>query len=209
LPYIKLVFASSTSNFQQTINAGSLSVDIVDSSYVTVASPAVAMGAITFSFACQDATGTFGTNTERIYVKNPDAADSGWTVSLAASAPTAVWDSAGTDFDFNDPGTGGCVDDGVTTDVDGLGGQMTVDPSVGTLDVGQCTSCVVTNVSKGSSNAYVEGTTNSITILDAAADSNDIGDWRLTGVAITQKVPAEQPAAADYNINMVLSIVAK
>ena len=209
MPYIKLVFASSTSNFQQTINAGSLSVDIVDSSYVTVASPAVAMGAITFSFACQDATGTFGTNTERIYVKNPDAADSGWTVSLAASATTAVWDSAGTDFDFNDPGTSGCVDDGATTDVDGLGGQMTVDPSVGTLDVGQCTSCVVTNVSKGSSNAYVEGTTDSITILDAAADSNDIGDWHLTGVAITQKVPAEQPAAADYNINMVLSIVAK
>ncbi len=127
------LFASATSNFAQTINAGTLTVDIVNSSYVTVGSPAVTMTAAPFSFSCQTATGTFGAAEQLIYVKNPDASDSGWTVTLAASAPTAVWDGAVTDYDFNDPGTAGCVDDGATTDADAFGGQMTVDPSGGTL----------------------------------------------------------------------------
>lgn len=89
---------------------------------------------------------------------------------------------------------------------------MTVDPAAGTLSVGQCENCVVTNVSKGSSasfDAVASTPVNDITILDATADSDDVGDWYLTGVAINQKVPAEQPVASDYNIDMVLSIVAK
>jgi hypothetical protein len=105
----KLPDTSATSSFTQTINPGTLTVDIVDGSYVTVASPAVAMNAVTFSFACQTATGTFGTGTQNIYVKNPDAADNGWVVSLAAAAPTAFWASAGTNMDFNDPTTAGCT----------------------------------------------------------------------------------------------------
>lgn len=207
--FLYKILASPITNFSQTINAGTLSVDIVDDSYDSVSSPSVSMSAVTFSFACQEATGTFGTSTERIYVQNPDAADGGWTVSLAGSSPTAVWASAGTSFDFNEAGSSGCIDDGVTTDADNYGGQMSVDPSAGILNVGQCSSCVVTNVSKGSSNAFVQGSVNTITILDAAAGSDDIGDWYLTDVDIVQKVPAEQPVASDYNINMVLSIVAK
>lgn len=50
------------------------------------------MTAAPFSFACQTATGTFGSGSQQIYVKNPDGADNGWVVSLAASAPTAIWD---------------------------------------------------------------------------------------------------------------------
>lgn len=202
------VFASSTSNFTQTINAGSLSTDIVDAAYASVGSPTVAMTAATFSFSCQTATGTFGTATQQIYVSNPDAADGGWTLTVAASATTDVWDSAGTDFDFNEAGSAGCVDDGATTDADGLGGQMTVDPSGGTLAVGNCSSCAVTNITKGSSTAFVEGTTNSVTLLTAAAASSDIGDWTLQSVSISQKIPAEQPAATDYDINMVLTATA-
>ncbi|MBI4092422.1 MAG: hypothetical protein HY420_00690 [Candidatus Kerfeldbacteria bacterium] len=199
------VYASSTSNFQQTINAGSLAIDIVDGSYVTVGSPSVTMSTATFSFTCQTITGTFGSASQNIYVSNPDAADNGWTASLAASATTAIWDSAGTDYDFNDNGGSGCTDG---ADTDTLGGQMTVDPSVGTLATGQCNSCVTTNITKGSSTAFLEGTTNSITVLTAAAASNDIGDWKLTGVSVSQKIPEEQPAASDYDINMVLSVVA-
>ncbi len=203
------VYAASTSNFAQTINPGTLSVDIVDAGYVTVGSPSVTMSAKTFSFSCLNggnaSTGTFGTSSQVIYIKNPDAADNGWTVSLAASAPTTVWDSAGTDYDFNDAGTSGCSDG---DDSDSLAGQMTVDPSVGTLAVGTCASCATTAVTKGSSAAFVESTTDSITLLTGAAGSNDIGDWRLTGVAISQTIPAEQPAASDYNINLTLSILA-
>src|SRR3989344_187805 len=193
ISFLSQVFASATSNFTQTINAGSLAVDIVDASYVTVSSPAVAMGAVTFSFSCQTSTGTFGTASQVIYVTNPDAADDGWVASLAASDPTDFWDSGGTDMDFNDP-TGspaGCADG---ADTDSLKGQMTVDPSVGTLAVGQCASCATTNITKGSSNAFNEGTVDSITVLTGAASSDDIGDWKLTGVSISQKVPAEQPA---------------
>jgi len=85
---------------------------------------------------------------------------------------------------------------------------MTVDPSAGTLAAGQCVSCVTTNITKGSSSAFNEGTVDSINILTAAAGSNDIGDWKLTGVSISQTIPAEQAAASDYNLNMTLSILA-
>jgi hypothetical protein len=203
---VTYILASSTSNFTQTINPGSLSVDIVDGSYVSVPSPTMAMGAAPFSWSCQTVTGTFGTSTQQIYVKNPDASDSGWSVSLAASGTTNVWASAGTPFDFNDPTGSGCTDGADAGDA--VGGQMTVDPSGATLAVGQCLSCNTSNVTQGSSAAFSEGGPDTITILTGAAGSSDIGDWTLQGVSISQKVPAEQPAASDYNINMVLSIVA-
>jgi hypothetical protein len=199
------VFASNTSNFTQTINAGTLTIDIVDGSYVTVASPSVTFAAQTFSFACQSSTGTLGTATQQIYVRNPDAADGGWTASIAGSAATAVWDSAGTDYDFNDSTGSGCTDG---ADADSVGGQMTVNANAGTLAIGACSGCTTTSITKGSSTAFVETTTNSVTLLSAAAGSDDIGDWTLQGVALSQTIPGEQPAATDYDINMVVSVVA-
>jgi hypothetical protein len=200
-----IVYASGTSTFSQTINAGSLAIDIVDSGYSTVGSPGITMSAETFSFSCQTADGTFGATEEMIYVMNPDAADSGWVVSLAASATTDVWDSAGTDFDFNDDTGSGCTDGG---DADDLGGQMTVDASGGTLAEGACSVCDATDVTKGTTASFIEGSTDTITILTGAADSDDIGDWTLQGVTISQEIPAEQAAASDYTIDMVLSIAA-
>lgn len=201
--------ASSTSNFQLTINPGTLSIDIVNGSYVAVASPSVVFGAVNASFGCQTpgASGTFGTATQQIYIANPDAADNGWTASLAASAPTNLWSSA-TGLDFNDPsGTpAGCADGGGDTDT--RGGQMTVNPSGATLANGQCTGCNTSNVTLGSSAAFDEGTTDSITVASAAAAANDIADYTVQGVAVTQTIPGSQPAANDYDINMVLSIVA-
>lgn len=202
---VATIFAADTSNFTQTINAGTLAVDITNSSYVTVGSPTVAMNAATFSFGCQTVTGTFGTASEQIYITNPDAADNGWTVSVAASATTAVWDSAGTDFDFNDPTTSGCADGG---DADSLAGQLTIDPSAGSITAAQCDSCNTTGVSLGASSGFNQGTTDSITVATGASESSDIGDWYIRGISLSQTIPAEQPAAADYDINMVLSIVA-
>lgn len=199
------VYASSTSNFTQTISAGTLAIDIVDGSYVTVASPSVTMSGVNFSFACQAATGTFGSATQQIYVSNPDAADNGWTVALAASNTTDTWASAGTDYDFNDAGGSGCTDG---ADADSFGGQLTVDASGGTLAAGSCSACTSANITKGSSGAFSEGSTDSITLLTGAAASDDIGDWTLQGVSLSQQIPGEQPAAADYNIDMVLSVTA-
>ena len=194
---------SATTSLTQTINAGTLSVDIVDGSYAPVGTPSVAMSTETFSFSCGSSTGTLGTATEQIYVQNPDNADGGWSLTIAASNPTDLWDSAGTDYDFNDPTTSGCEDGG---DADSFAGQMTIDASGGTLAVGNCSSCTTTNITKGSSSAFDEGTTDSITLLTAAAGSDDIGDWTLQGVSLSQTIPPEQPAAADYSLSLTVTV---
>jgi hypothetical protein len=202
------VSAANNSTFNQTINAGVLSTDILDASGVTVASPSVSMTAKNLSFTCltggSASTGIFGTNTQRVYVINPGGANSGWTLTLAAtSGPTALWTSGGNTFDFNDAGTSGCSD-GVDTDT--KAGQLTVDPSVSTLTT-DCASCVVTNVTKGSSTAYVEGTTNSVTLLNAAAASDDVWRGYITDATLSQTIPAETPPGA-YTLNMTLTATA-
>lgn len=66
-------------------------------------------------------------------------------MTLAASAPTASWVGTGGTMDFNDPTTAGCTD-GVDTDA--YKGQLTVNPSGGTLAVGSCASCAPTAITK-------------------------------------------------------------
>ncbi|MGH7196878.1 MAG: hypothetical protein ACREGJ_03905 [Candidatus Saccharimonadales bacterium] len=202
------VWAANNSTFNQTINTGTLATDIQDASHNSVASPSVTMSAKTFSFDCLSggsaSTGSFGTSGERIYVTNPDAADSGWTLALAAtSGATATWSAGTPTMDFNDAGGSGCTDG---ADTDTKGGQLTVDPSVGTLTA-DCASCTTANVTKGSSTAYVEGTTNSVTLLNAAALSDDVWRGYLTGVSLSQTIPAEQ-ATGTYTLNMTLTVTA-
>lgn len=197
--------ALNESTFNQVINAGTLVTDIKDASQVTVASPSLNMSATNFSFTCQSggsaSTGVFGTNTERIYVTNPDGADNGWTLTMAAtSGATSNWSSG---YDFNDPGGSGCTDGG---DADALGGQLTIDPSASTLTA-DCTSCTSANIAKGSSAAFNQGTLDSITLLNASNTSDDIGQWYLTDVDVSQTIPAET-AAGSYNIEMTLTATA-
>jgi hypothetical protein len=85
---------------------------------------------------------------------------------------------------------------------------MTIDPSGATLAAGNCASCDTTGVTLGSSTAFSEGATDSITLVTAAAGADDIGDWTVQGIDVSQTIPAEQPAATDYDIDMTLSIVA-
>lgn len=190
------ILASTTSNFQQTINKGTLAVDIVDGSEVTVASPSVVMGASDFSFSCSSSTGTFGTASQQILVTNPSAANAGWTVSLAASNVSDLWTSATTSasFDYNNEAGAGCT-----------GGQLAVDPSGGTLSNSPYAN---SNIALGSASAFASSVP-SITLINAAAASLNVGKWTLQGVDVTQTIPAAQEAADDYNINMVVSIVAK
>jgi hypothetical protein len=199
-----VVFAANT-QFNQTINPGVLSIGIVDAGYITVGSPAVTFGAVNLSVACQSTTGTLGTSSQQLYIQNPDGADNGWTVSIAGSSATSFWDGTPADYDFNDPSGSGCTDGG---DADSLRGQLTVNPSVGTLAIGQCLSCATTNISLGSQAAFSQGTLDSITLLNAAAGSSDIGDWTFQGVSLSQTIPAEQAVASDYDIPMVVSVVA-
>ncbi len=200
--------AASNSTFNQSITAGVLAADILDAARTPVTTPAVAMTAKAFAFECQTAgtasTGAFGSNTERVYVTNPSAANNGWTLTVAATGgATAQWSNGGatSTFDFND--SGNCTDAG---DTDSRPGQMTVNANAGTL-IADCAACTTTNVTKGSSAAFNQGTTDSVTLLNAAAASDD--SWRgyLTGAAITQSIPAEQSADA-YTLNMTLTVAA-
>lgn len=199
------VSAAPTSTFNQTINAGTLTTDIRSDATTSVTSPSITMSAVSSAFGCTTTTGTFGAAGQRLYVDNPDAADNGWTLTVAPGSTTTLWENTGATnkFDFNDATGSGCTD-GVDTDT--YGGQMTVNANAGTLTA-DCTGCTTTNITKGTSTAFSEGTTNSATLLTAAANSDDITRVYLTGVGISQTIPANTAADA-YSINMTLTVAA-
>jgi len=204
-----VAYAANTPTFNQTITSGGLSTDILDASRVSVASPSATMSPKGFSFTCltggSASTGTLGTDSQRLYVVNPSGANNGWTLTIAAtSGATALWSDGGSNtYDFNDAGTAGCSDG---ADADTKAGQLTIDPSVGTLTA-DCTSCTTANITKGSTSAFVEGTQNNVTLLNAALASDDVWRGYLTGATLSQTIPAETPGAA-YTINMTLTATA-
>lgn len=203
------VNAAATPQFSQTVSAGTLATDIRDSNRDPVASPSVAMSTKTLSFTCLSggsaSTGTIGSASQRIYVDNPDAADNGWTLAVAAtSGATAVWSDGGSNtYDFNDPTSSGCSD---SADADLVAGQLTINPSAGSTTTDYSGSST-TGISLGSSTSFVQGTTDSITFVTAAGTSADIWRGYFTGISISQTIPAEQ-AAASYTLGFTITVAA-
>lgn len=201
------VLAQDSSQFSQEILVGTLATQIRSDSTTEVGSPNVVMSDTTFSFNCQNyltasTTGTFASSTERLYVDNPDAADSGWTLSIAAAATTTLWTDGGSNkFDFNDTTTGGC-DDG---DLDTFGGLMIIDPS-GYAVTADYSGSDVGNLSPGDEAYFEADVTDTITLITAAAGAPDIWRGYFTGFIISQSIPAEQ-AATSYTIDLTISIV--
>lgn len=188
-----VAFASTTPNLTQSINAGTLTTDILDASRVTVGSPTAAMSAKSFSFSCQTSTGTLGTNSERVYVINPSATSTSWTLAINATTPgTGTWTSGGNTYKYNDATGSGCTN-----------GQLTIDPSVATVN-NDCTSssCTSATITKGSSTAMTASTP--VTLMSGGANA---GVWRgyLTGIGLSQAIPAEQPSGS-YTLNMTLTV---
>ncbi len=203
------VLAASNPTLTQSITVGVLATDILDASRVPVASPSAAMSTKAFSFDCQTggnaSTGTLGTNTERVYAMNPAADNNGFTLTIAATAgPTAKWANGAVTntYDFNDPTTSGCTDG--AGDADTLKGQLTVDPSVSTLTT-DCASCTTTGITKGSATGFNQGTIDAITLINAAGSSDDIWRGYLTGIGLSQTIPAETPADS-YSVNFTVTI---
>ena len=199
-------YAANNANITQTISSGTLVTDIRDASRVTIANPTFAMAGTTFSFNCQTTTGTIGSASQRLYVDNPGAANAGYTLTLAATAgATGLWNNAGVtqSFDFNDPTTAGCIDG---ADADLKGGQLTVDPAASTLTA-DCASCTITGITKGAPAAFSQAVTDSVTLLTAAAGSDDVGRWYLTGIGLSQSIPGEQPNDS-YTINLTATVTA-
>lgn len=192
----------SNLTFSSTVSLlTSLEVDIVDSNSESVASPSVSLSAAAFSDINQTTTGTLGTSNAKIRVVNWGASNT-WTLSLAPTAgSTTTWSNGGSrSYDFNDAGTG--LDGG---DADDVGGRLSVDPSVGTLSSPfGCLS--TTGVSKGSSSSFVEGSVNSISLLVAGGSTAYNCAWDLTGVALSQIIPAYQ-AGGSYSLPLTLSIL--
>ena len=196
--YVRFVSAANTTDFSQTINAGSLNVDIVDANGTTVGSPSVSLSSMTFSFDKATTTGTFGTASQKVRLSNPTGTATRSVTVAATSGATTVWTDGGSNtFDFNDPAF---ADDGGDTDT--KGGRLAVDPSGGTI--AGVNGCATTNVSAGSSSAFNEGVTNSITLFSASLGASTYCRWDLTGVSLSQSIPAQQ-AGATYTLNMTLT----
>lgn len=182
---------TDTTDFSQQINAGTISTFIGDTNGAEVTSPNVAFSARTVSNTVQTSTGTYGTASERIYVDNPDGADGGWTLSLAATGgASATWTSGGNTYPFN----------GASSAL----GQLTIDASVGTL-----TASVggTTGITKGTSSTFSGGTNGPVTLLTAAAGADDVNLVYLTGVSASQTIPAGTPTGT-YTINFTQTVAA-
>ena len=180
---------------------GSLITDIVDSGGVSVSSPSISMSAKSFSFSYSSSTGTFGTSSEKVRVSNMTT-NSPWTLSIAASSgSTSFWDGVSSDYDFNDA----TVAAGDGGDSDSLGGQLSIDPSVGTVT--PQSGCTNTGISTGSSSAFNEGSVDSITVTSAGGTAEYNCYWDITGNAVTQTIPGEQ-IPGSYSIEMMVSVIA-
>ena len=92
------------------------------------------------------------------------------------------------------------------SDADTRAGQLTINPSVATLTT-DCLSCTLTGISLGPSASFNQGVTDSITLINAAAISDDAWRGYATGIGLSQTVPAEQ-AVDNYYINMTLTVTA-
>lgn len=184
------VYAAPTANSQlrQVINAGTLSTDIRNTSDGVVSNPTFAMGAVNVSTSAQTSTGTFGEAARRITVDNPGGANNGWTLTLNATTPgTGKWTDGSNSYAYNGTATTG---------------QLTVNPAAGAL-----TSMTGTNtgITLGAQATFSGATP--ITLLNAAASSDDIWRGYVTGVSLSQVIPAAQ-APGSYTLPMTQTVAA-
>lgn len=193
-PYIDVIIAKYTAPL-----AGTLAVSIVDADGVDVGSPSVTMNAGEYSFVYQTVSGTLGSASQKIRFTN-ETATATWTLAIAATGgATAVWSDGGSNtYDFNDPTASAA--DGV--DDDTKGGQLTLNPNAGTVtaEVG----CDNTGVSKGSQTSFSEGSADSVTLMSADGTASTGCYWDLTGVTLSQTIPADQTVAT-YTLGFTLT----
>ena len=186
-------YAATTANSQltQQITAGVISTSIRDASGAVVASPTFAMNATSVSTSQQTTTGTFGTASQRITVDNPNGSTTGgaWSLALNATTPaTEKWISGANNYAYN----------GTTTT-----GQLTVNPAAGTLTAVTGGS---TGVTLGTSAAFTGSTP--ITLATAASSTASIWNGYITGIGLSQAIPASQPAGT-YTINITQTVTAQ
>ncbi len=184
------VNAVPAGTLNQTINSSILSTDIKDALSVSVPSPSFTLGATTITTYCQTTDGIYGSNAERIYVDNPGMANDGWSLTVAATGGSgAKWTAGAHNYDYDDPSGSGCTN-----------GQLSLDPSAATLTL---ETGAATGITLGSADSFVNGS--SITLLNGDASSDNFWRGYLTGIELSQKIPASTPAGS-YVLDLTQTI---
>lgn len=180
--------------FRLSVANPMLMSDIVDANGNAVNAPGVNFTSLTQYFACQTATGSLGTSSQRIRLRNSTGNPS-WTLALAATdGPTAKWQAGTSTYAYNNPSGGGCT-----------GGQLAIDPASATVT--PQTGCSATNLTKGQAAAFNAGTVNSVTLATGSGTPYLDCYYDLTDVNLSQKVPANQPGG-NYTLNLTLTVTA-
>lgn len=183
--------------------ASALSADIVDAAGNSISSPSLSFAAKTYDFVCQTNSLVLGTSTQKMRVSNYSA-QPGWGISIAPTAGVgALWGDGTNSFDMNDSGGAGCTDG---ADSDSFGGQLSVKPSTGVITP---TGCTNTGVILGTDTAFSQGAVDSIEIASANSSAALNCLWDITGVTLSQTIPAEQAISTGYTLSLTLTIVAK
>lgn len=198
---------SATTNFTMSILPQPLAVTVVDDDFNPITEPEVAFPEASYApTECRELIANLASPDQQIYVRNFDAADNGWTVTISAESPTVTWTSGEYAFDFNDPTGDGCTDG---DDDDTLAGSMKIYTQSDSLDSGLCPLCSSNFVNRVPDGVFdEENDINSVTLVYATSDSDNRGDWTLSDIIVRQTIPASQPASGDYDIPLLLSITA-
>lgn len=182
-----LALDTANSRLSQEIISGALTTSIRDSSGEEVDFPTFHMDPVTASTSVTTSTGTFGDNERRVTVDNPGATSGSWTLTWNATSPgSSTWSSGAAEYAYN----------GVTEGE----GQLTVDPTVGTL----------TSVTGGSAGITTGGVatftgTTPITLLAAGAGASNFWNGYITGIELSQTIPASQPLGT-YTLDMTQTV---
>lgn len=190
IPAVAFAATTADSKLTQQISPGVISTSIRDASGSVVPSPTFALGATSVSNSTQTTTGTFGSNTQRITVDNPNGSTNGgaWSLALNATTPASdKWTSGSNNYLYN--GTAAT-------------GQLTVNPAAGTLTSVTGGS---TGITLGSAASF--SGSGAITLATASTSAAAIWNGYITGIGLSQSIPASQ-AAGTYTLNMTQTVTA-
>lgn len=194
-----IVYAADQTTLSQKI-LGIFDTIILDKDGIAVDAPVVDFDRRTEQASAQSSDAVFGNEDLRIRVTNTNTNTDTWTLTIAArGGATALWSSGLDVFDYNDAAASGYD----SSDLDGAGGQLKVDPSVGQV-VG-LDATTLAQVTLGKQEKFKEGKIDSIDLLIAASGADTPGEWELTGVALDQSIPPEQSPGM-YILDMILTI---
>lgn len=187
VPAVHAAQDTADSSLTQEVVAGVLTTEVQTSGGVTVPSPSFAMTQTTASTSTETSTGTFGEAGQRIAVSNPGVSgDGAWTLALSA---TGSWTDGSDTYPYN----------GATA----ADGQLTVNPS-GASITETFGSGGATGVSVGTSDTFDTGTS-SITLMTADNTADEVWEGYLTGVGLSQTVPAGTPAG-NYTLTVTQTL---